>query len=880
MSPTRFSPALAAVSAVLLLSFSGAIEVGRRLAPKLAPTAAVAPRPGQTAAQWEQQRKAKRKGGIARWEAKAAPSDQFELVRAWPDRVLDRAAYDAALDAVRADVADAAARRSPSAFAGLWRQEGPNNIGGRFNTIAVHPTNPQIRYAGAAAGGVFKTTNGGTTWVPIFDARPNLVIASIVFDPLNPNTLIVGTGDPAMDSGARIGEGVWKSTDAGATWTSIGLQQMGVIMHLVIHPTQPQTVWAAAMGKPMVRDANRGVYKTTNGGTTWTKVLATPTNAGAADIVLDPANPQTLYATTWNRIRTNQESLIFGPDAKVWKTTNGGTTWTNLTNGLPTGPQSRMGLALAASAPQTLYCSVIDTTLNLAGVWKTVNGGTAWTRCRAIGLDSTVVRGFGWYFEGIFVSPTDPNRLFFGAVDLWRSTDGGQNFEMAGPPWFTYEVHADKHDIAFYGPDNVVLTTDGGIYESNDQGDTWTDNDDIPVTQLYRVAADPNVPGDYWGGAQDNGTSVGNAANLNGWLRIFGGDGFQMRFDPTDPDTYYVETQNGNIYYTQDGGSFFTDLADIDPTDRRNWDMPYLLRPTDPTTLYTGGSRVYRMTGAPFGTWQPISPDLSDGLVFAPRFHTISALTVSAVNDQNIYAGTTDANVWRSTNAGTTWTNVTAALPNRYVTCVRASPNTPNTVYVSHSGYRANDFTPHLHKSTNNGTTWTSIAGNLPNVGINSVLGYPGSDQILFVATDAGVYATRNGGQFWDRVGTNMPVFAVYDLDLDLVNRRLVAGTFARSIQTFALGAITGRSDDEAAAPASVSLYPNPATDRVQIGLPTGLHATAVRILDMRGTLVARPVVAATAPFSVDLRALRPGPYVLEIKLSNGATVRRRVVKE
>ncbi len=886
MSSHRLSPAFIAVSAVLLLAFGGTLVVARRLAPTLTPSLAAAPPPsvGRTPAQWEQQRKAKRKGGIARWESKTAPSDQFELVRAWPDRTLDYTVYTAALDAVRAEVAAAATtttvQRSPSAFAGLWRQEGPNNIGGRFNTIALHPTNAQIRYAGAAAGGIFKTINGGTTWVPIFDARPNLVISSIVFDPTNPNTIIVGTGDPAMDSGARIGEGVWKSTDAGVSWTNIGLQQMGVIMHLVIHPTQPQTMWAAAMGKPMVRDANRGVFKTTNGGTSWTKVLTTPTDAGAADIVLDPVNPQTLYATTWNRIRTNQESLIFGPAAKVWKTTNGGTTWTHLTAGLPTGAHSRMGLALAASAPQTLYCSVIDTTLNLAGIWKTTNGGTSWAQLPAVGLDPTAVSGFGWYFEGIFVSPTDPNLLFFGGVDLWRSTDGGQNFAMAGPPWFTYEVHADKHDIAFSGSSKVLLTTDGGIYESNDRGTTWTDNDDIPVTQLYRVATNPHVPGEYWGGAQDNGTSVGNAANLNGWLRIFGGDGFQMRFHPSDPSTYYVETQNGVIYYTQDGGNFFTDLPGF--SDRRNWDMPYLLKPTDPGTLYTGGSMVYRMTGAPNGSWQPISPDLTDGLVFAPRFHTISALTASDVNDQNMYAGTTDANVWRSTNGGTTWTNVTAALPNHYVTCVRASPNTANTVYVSHSGYRANNFTSHLHKSTNNGTTWTSIAGNLPNVGINSVLGYPGSDQILFVATDAGVYATRNGGQFWDRVGTNMPVFAVYDLDLDLVNQRLVAGTFARSIQTFALGAITGLSADAAAPDATVSLYPNPATDRVQISLPSGLRPTAARILDARGSLVAWPAIVATttAPFGVDVRALRPGPYVLELTLSNGATVRRRLVKE
>ncbi|MBC7448237.1 MAG: T9SS type A sorting domain-containing protein [Hymenobacteraceae bacterium] len=886
MTP-RFSPALALVLLALVFSFTTAFHLGRRA------VSALSAQPGATAhsvtpmrqAQPKEQEEQEEQEGagrhltpLERWQATAAPNDQFELVRAWPDRVLDRIAYQSALDAVQAEVAAQARTSAPSAFNGLWQLEGPGNIGGRFNAIAVHPTNPAIMYAGAAAGGLFKTTNGGGAWAPIFDDRPNLVIGCITFDPRNPTTLFVGTGDPGLGSEARIGQGVWKSTNGGTTWTNIGLQQMGIVMHLAVHPTNSQTMWAATMGKPMVRDANRGVYKTINGGTTWTKVLATGTNAGAADLLVDPVNPQNLYATTWNRIRTNQESLIFGPAAKVWKSTNGGTTWTVLTAGLPSGSQSRMGLAMAPSAPQTLYCSVIDTTLNLGGLYKTTNGGTSWTRLPVNGLDPGVVNGFGWYFEGVFVHPTNPNLVFFGGVDLWRSTDGGQNFSMAGPPWFTYEVHADKHDMAFIGANTVVLTTDGGIYRSTDRGDTWTDIDDIPVTQFYRVTVNPHVAGDYWGGAQDNGTSNGNAASLTSWNRVYGGDGFQVRFDPTDPATLYVETQNGDIAYSDNGGNSFGQVAGFE--DRRNWDMPYLLKPSDPTTLFTGGSSVYRMDNAPNGSWTAISPHLTHGLIFAPRFHTISTVAASTVSDQVLYAGTTDANVWRTLDDGATWRNVTGPLPNRYVTCVRASPNTAGTVYVSHSGYKYNDFTPHLHKSTNNGTTWTSIAGNLPNVGINSVLGYPGSDRILFVATDAGVYATINGGTRWDRVGTNMPVFSVYDLDLDAENHRLIAGTFARSIQSFELGRITGRAEDAATAPLAVQLYPNPATDVVRVDLPTGLRATAVRVLDARGQLVARPVVGIETPVRIDVRALRPGPYVLELRVSNGATVRRRFVRE
>lgn len=870
-----------AVLAALVLTFSTAFYSGREAVREASTCKAPELLGGLEAEEEEEEEAGAGHSPLARWQAKGAPNEQFALIRSYPDRTFDERAYDAALESVRQEVAAAQRTAAPAAFTGPWRLEGPTNIGGRINTVAVHPTTPNTMYIGTTAGGLFKTTNGGTSWTPLFDSRTNLYISHIAFQPGTPNTMYVATGDPGMGSDSRVGDGLWKSTNGGTTWTNIGLNQMGVLAKVVVHPTTPTTLYVAAMGKLNTRDVNRGLYKSTNGGTTWTKVLNTGNQAGVIDLVMNPVAPSTLYCSVMPRIRTNTESLISGPEAKIYKSIDGGATWTVLTNGLPSGDHSRIGLAMPTAQPNTLYCSIIEPnpSLNLEGIWKTTNGGTSWTQVGAGSLAPNVVNGFGWYFEGVFVHPTNPNILYFGGVDLYKSTDGGQSWAMAGPPWYTYEVHADKHDLQFIGANTVVLGTDGGLYKSTDGGDNWTDIESLPITQFYRVAVNPHVPGEYWGGAQDNGTSRGNAASIDNWDRFRGGDGFQMRFDPTDPNLIYAETQNGDISAHDATGNYLADVTGtLDPADRRNWDMPYLLDPDDPTTLYTGTQRVWRLDGAPNGTWTPISPDLTDGLIYEPRFHNISALTVSAVNASNMYAGTSDANVWRSTNGGATWNNVTGSLPNRYVTCVRTSPNTANTVYVTHSGYKYNEFIPHLHKSTNNGTTWTDISGNLPNVGINSVLGYPGTDQILFVATDAGVYATKNGGTRWDRVG-DMPVIPVYDLDLDLVNQRLVAGTFARSIQTFPLGTVTGVAPD-ARPELAVSLFPNPATERLTVALPAGLRATGLRILNLRGQLVTEPAAPTAAqPLTVDVRELRPGTYVLEVRTATGAVVRRRFVR-
>ncbi len=825
-----------------------------------------------------------------RLAAKCVPSDAWALRRSWPDATLDVAAYQAALDVARTQAqAQAQARGGASAlFAGSWRLDGPTNISGRFNTVAPHPTDPRIMYAGAAEGGLWKTTNGGTTWAPLLDARPDLTVATITLQPGNPQVVYVGTGDPSIPRAANIGDGLLKSTDGGLTWVNLGLAAQSVISKVVVHPTNPLILYAATMGRPMAPGPDRGLYKSLNGGSTWTRVLFISPTAGISDLELDPTNPNTLYATGWDRQRTEQRSLITGTAARVYKSTDAGATWRIISGGgMPVGRArgSRMGLALARSAPQTLYVSVVDSTLNTGGLYKTTNGGTAWTRLPAAGLPPEVFAGFGWYFEQVFVSPTNPNLVFVGGVDLYRSTDGGQTFEMAGPPWFTYEVHADKHDVQWLpGPlGTIVLATDGGVYQSDDDGTTWLPAATLPVTQFYRVAVNPHQSGQYWGGAQDNGTTSGSYLAPDAWERVYGGDGFQMRFHPTDPQTYYVETQNGNIACTQDGGQSYQSVTDdLDPVERRNWDMPYLISPQNATTLLTGTQHVLRMTGAPNGTWQTISPDLTDSVNSTrAQFHSITALDQSARDGQRIWAGTVDGNVWRTVNGGTAWVNVTAGLPNRFVTDIQTSAITAGTAFVTHSGYRANEFIAHIHRTTNDGQTWTSIAGDLPPVGINAVLVVPGTqDRVLVVATDAGVYATRNGGARWERVGSDMPIIPVADLALDLPNRRLVAGTYARSIQSIALGVVTGLPATALVPEAlTLTLYPNPATTELRYTLPASARAATIRVVEAatgRVVLAPRPAPGTGTP--VDVRSLAPGAYVLELTLTDGRTVRRRFV--
>lgn len=731
----------------------------------------------------------------AKANSKFAPDEHFYLQRSYPDTVFPLSAYNKALQIAHLDYL--AAKPLPGQRSGnplLWETEGPGNIGGRINTIAIDPTNSNIIYIGTACGGVFKTTNAGASWTAIFDDQPYLAIGAIEIAPSNHNTIYVGTGDPNVSGYPFIGDGVYKSTDAGQTWTHLGLVDQRIVSKLKVHPLNPNLVYAATMGLPFEKNSQRGLYKSTDGGQNWNQVYYKSDSAGVIDMVLHPTDTNIVYITGWNRIRNNRVSLITGPDCQILKSSNAGQTWQPIMSGIPTNtPLSRINIEMSASNPNLLFASVvslINDEYNIKGIYKTTNGGQSWTALPNNGLPADALGGFGWYFGQVKVNPADNNELFLLGVDLYRSNDGGNNWTMAGPPWYTYDFHADKHDLVFDG-NTMYCATDGGLYSSTDHGDTWVDIENIPNTQFYHVAINPHQPGIYYGGAQDNGTSAGNKAGINVWERIFGGDGFDIQFHPSAPNVFYVETQNGAIWTTNDGGNYIYDAVDgIDDNDRRNWDMPYLISNFNANTLYTGTYRIYKSTAGNFPLWQPISNDLTLGPIWGESRNSISVIEESKLTNGRMYSGTTDGNVWTSANAGNTWASIKTGLPNRYVTDLETSWLTTGLLLVSHSGYKDNDFIPHIHLSRNDGATWTDISGDLPPIAINEVEISNLNDSLIFAATDAGVYYTINQGAHWERLGSNMPVMLVYDIKIDIQNQKLIAGTHARSIMSIPIDSI------------------------------------------------------------------------------------------
>lgn len=708
---------------------------------------------------------------------KSEPYDFFSFQRSYPDATFDWQGWRKKMQETRRSETAQSRELGCGTNLSNWTQHGPMNVGARCNTLAAKPDDENTLLAGFAGGGIFKSTDGAVNWHPVFDENPELSIGDICFDPSNPNTVYAGTGDPNLPSIVFNGDGIYKSTDAGETWQHLPNSPTGVVSKVLVHPSNPAILWAATMGNPYVRDNQRGVYKSSDGGNTWLQVLFVSNQSGASDLVQCPTNPQILYASIWDRIRNNHESVIYGPNAGVYKSIDGGNTWTKLNGGLPTGVMGRTGLAISQSNPDKVYAVYVDSLSTPGGLFKTVDGGTTWTPINIVQLEDACA-DFGWYFGKISINPANDEELYFHAILLWRKPAGSNSWLNAAGG------HADSHDLIFTSSGRRYWSNDGGVYRNNPGQMSWTKAKNLPVTQFYRTNFNPHDPNTYWAGAQDNGIQKGNNQNLNGWLSVFSADGFSCAFDPANADHFWVEIQNGAIHETSDGGnSWQFGSSGLGTSDRTNWDTPFFMSPHVPNRLFAATYRAYGKDSG--GGWGAISGDLTDGNIFGARFHTVSSINESPVSVGKLIAGTSDGNVWRRDAAGT-WVNISAGLPDRYVTSVHYSPTVPNRLFVTHSGFRDNENIPHIHRSEDQGNTWQDISADLPQVPVNDLLVLPGySDQVLFAATDAGVYFSTTGGVAWNRLGGNMPYIPVFDLERNPVRKELVAATFARGIWTF-----------------------------------------------------------------------------------------------
>ncbi|MBK9254574.1 MAG: T9SS type A sorting domain-containing protein [Saprospiraceae bacterium] len=816
--------------------------------------------------------------------AKLYPFEEHFIDKQFPEKKFHYLAFERVLNELQN-----LKNRNSSRSVGSWVVQGPGNIGARVNCISVHPSNEKIIFIGYSDGGVFRTKNGGFDWEPVFDAQTRLAIGDIEFDPQNPEIVYVGTGDPNISGYPFIGDGFYKSTNGGDTWTYSGLKETRIISQIRIPASNPDILYVSSMGIPFEKNTHKGVYKSTDKGVTWNQILFVNDSTGIIDLLLHPTNPDILYAAAWNRVRNNRQSLVAGPDAKIYKTTDGGESWQILQNGSPTGDHSRIGLAMSGTNPDVIFASYTHATnFNLKGIYKSADGGASWNEINispGSGLSAGNYGGFGWYFGKIRVNPKDDNDIFILGIDLYRTRNGGLNWEQSTPPWWTYEVHADKHDLLFL-KDHILLATDGGVYKSEiSDTDTWTDIENIPATQFYRVAFNPHSPNEYYGGAQDNGTSGGNKERINEWDRIFGGDGFQPVFHPADPDIFYVETQNGGIAVTVDGGANYVGATSgIENGDPRNWDMPLMMSYHNPDVLYTATDRIYRSVAGAVPDWKSISGVLTDPGSDAFR-KNISTIHESPVNPDILYAGTSDSQVWTSKDGGSNWFRIMNGLPGRYVSSIIASHKSEDRVFVSFTGYKDNDFTPHIYISENGGLAWKSIQGNLPPISINSVLVLPDNDnlqdpydKLIFVATDAGVYWTSDGGANWDRLGNNMPFIPVYDIEYNPINHQIIAGTFARSIQTFDLEQldITVNTLAFDITP-EIKIYPNVTSDAVNIMISSGDSYT-ITVLNKSGIVMQRKQIDSGST-TLDMSNFPSGLYLLNITFNSKTNFIKKIVK-
>jgi len=756
-----------------------------------------------------------------------------------------------------------------------WEFEGPTNIGGRITDLAIHPADLNTIYVGAASGGVFKTTDEGNTWVNTFTEASVISIGALTVDPGNPNVLYAGTGESNSSSYSFIGDGIYKSVDAGETWQNVGLNASAYIGRIIVDYSNSDKVYVAACGNLFSVGGERGIYRSVNGGTEWENVLFVNDSTSGIDLVQHPDDPDILYAAMWERKRGLNYRNSFGEGSGIWKTTDGGDTWIEMTNGVPTGDDvGRIGLSIAKSTPDVLY-AIYDMPYPEVNVFKTTDGGDSWNQTNDNVLDG-MNSSFGWYFGQIRVDPDNENRIYVFGVDMYRSDNGGNSWNQIAGYYNFDEIHVDHH--AMYIDENtgrVFEGNDGGLYISDNFGNDWQKINTLGITQFYDVEIDYLMPHRLYGGTQDNNTIRTLTGATNNWQAILGGDGFYSLVDYTNNNIIYAEYQWGNLYKSTDGWNF-NDISGYWQGDqdinRVNWSAPLVMHPEDPETLYFGTYRIWKTTNGG-SSWIAVSSDLTQG--GSGSFHTITTLATSSINPNIVLAGSADGRIHISTNAGFGWTDISEGLPVRWITRVEADPFDENTIYATISGFRWDESESHVFKSTDLGENWTSISGNLPELPVNVIRADPENEGYLFVGTDAGVYYTENGGNNWVNIMNGLPNVPVTAMKIHNPSRKLLIGTYGISMYSLNIDYLVAVDEKPTKEVAELKCYPNPSsvrTGNITIEINGQFNENSfVEIIDISGKRVKilNPVVKndkvvwdATNQAGIKVK---PGIYIVNI---------------
>jgi photosystem II stability/assembly factor-like uncharacterized protein len=696
-----------------------------------------------------------------------------------------------------------------------FRSIGPAVMSGRIADVAVTDAKSaraklgNVIYAAAATGGVWKSTNAGVTFTPIFDSVRTGSVGAVAVAPSNPDVVWVGTGEGNNMRSSSWGTGVYKSTDGGKTWSSAMLAKSQHIGRIVIDPRDPNVVYVAALGPLWAPGGERGLYKTTDGGKSWTNTKEISKYTGFGEIAMDPSNPDVLYAAAEERERREYGFLPAGPEAGIFKTTDGAKTWTKLSQGLPTGDIGRIGMSVCRSRPSVLY-AMIHAKAPGNGLYRTDDGGASWHQVND-------QNGTAWYYSQVFCDPTDPDHVITLNAQSRESHDGGKTFvpfaagANGGP-------HSDHHALWINddNPQQMVLGTDGGLYLSWDGGRSWNHVESIVAGQFYAIAVDDALPFyNVYGGLQDNQTWGGPSRTRNAfgpsnaeWFRMHGGDGFYAVPDPLDRDLVYAEMQQGGVvrYDAKTGqGKNIKPVPKQGERHRYNWNAPILPSRHDAKTVYFAANYLFKSTDRG-DTWQTISPDLTraiDRIKLPMRgavpdsgtlgrnegtaeFSNISTIDESPFRGGLLVVGTDDGLIQVTRDAGKTWTK-SAAFPGvpdtTFVSRVVWSRANEGTIYATLDGHRSNDFKPYVMKSADYGATWTSITGNLPDGGsVQVIREHPRQPNLLFVGTEFGVYFTIDGGKQWTQLKSGLPGVPVHDIQIQARANDLVLGTHGRGI--------------------------------------------------------------------------------------------------